>query len=229
MRNSWQHFYNWYLEHQDFPVLPHLPHRICSWNKKSWLKYHIRYCIEENKYFVHPFVSLTTNFGDAGEHSNGTANTVYQVELQQGEKKHFELPEYDGEAVYYDGFFENKSLYEVLGLEADSLCLDLNGEWKNRLNKRYWLTTEVKDFKIVKSFGLNYRPIEVNVIMNNPGKQIFLYDTQTIEKNLCRKNKKGTRLLEIVTLFPRWHGRWGSNPLTTVLETAALPLRYTRI
>lgn len=190
MRDSWQKFYDWYLQHQEFPMIPELPHCICSWNKKSWLKYHTRYCIEENKYFVHPFVSLTTNFGDAGEHNNGAANTVYQVELQQGVKKHFELPEYDGEAVYYDGFFENKSLYQILGLDADKLCIDLNGEWKNRLNKRYWLTTEVKDFKIVKSFGLNYRPIEVNVIMNNPGKQIFLYDTQTIEKNLCRKNKK---------------------------------------
>lgn len=190
MRNSWMRFYDWYLEHQDFPVLPHLPHRICSWNKKSWLKYHIRYCIEENKYFVHPYVSLSTNFGDAGEHSNGAANTVYQVELQKGVKNKYELPEFGKEAVYYDGFFENKSLYQVLGLDSDSVCLDLNGEWKNRLNKRYWLTTEVVDFKIVKSFGLNYRPIEVNVIVNNPGTQIFLYDTQTIEKNSCRKNKK---------------------------------------
>lgn len=190
MRDSWQKFYDWYLQHQEFPMIPELPHCICSWNKKSWLKYHTRYCIEENKYFVHPFVSLTTNFGDAGEHNNGAANTVYQVELQQGVKKHFELPEYDGEAVYYDGFFENKSLYQILGLDADNLCLDLNGEWKNRLNKRYWLTTAVADFKIVKSFGLNYRPIEVNVILNNPGQQIFLYDTQSTEKNQCRKNKK---------------------------------------
>lgn len=190
MRNSWQRFYDWYLEHQDFPFQPHLPHRICSWNKKSWLKYHIRYCIEENKYFVHPYVSLSTNFGDAGEHSNGMANTVYQVELQQGVKKNYELPDFGSEAVCYDGFFENKSLYQKLGLDANNLCLDLNGEWKNRLNKRYWLTTEFADYKIVKSFGLNYRPIEVNVIQNNPGQQIFLYDTQLKEKNPCCKNKK---------------------------------------
>ncbi len=190
MRNSWRCFYDWYLEHQDFPILPHLPHRICSWNKKSWLKYHSRYCIDENKYFVHPYVSLTTNYGDPGEHSNGMANTLYQVELQQGLKKHFELPEFGGNAVYYDGFFENKSIYKLFGMDEKDLCVDLNGEWNNRLNKRYWLTTEVKDFKIVKSFGLNYRPIEVNVIQNNSGQQIFLYDTQSTEKNPCCKNRK---------------------------------------
>lgn len=190
MKNSWRDFYDWYLKHQDFPMMPHLPHRICSWNKKSWLKYHSRYCIEENKYFVHPYVSLTTNFGDVGEHSNGAANTVYQVELQQGEKTNYVLPEFGERAVYYDGFFENKSIYQEMDLDVNSLCLDLNGEWKNRLNKRYWLTTEIQDYKIVRSFGLNYRPVEVNVMMNNPGRQIFLYDTQSTEKNPCRKSNK---------------------------------------
>lgn len=209
MRDSWQKFYDWYLQHQDFPMLPELPYCICSWNQKSWLKYHTRYCIEENKYFVHPYVSLTTNFGDAGEHSKGTANTVHQVELQQGEKKNYELPVFGDKAVYYDGFFENKSLYQVLELDTDNLCLDLNGEWKNRLNKRYWLTTEIKDFKIVKSFGLNYRPIEVNVILNNPGQNIFLYDTYHKEKNPV-KNTHSTMLyhhyLSNIFYFIRQYG-----------------------
>jgi len=188
MRDSWMRFYEWYLAHQDFPVLKHLPQSICSWNQKSWLKYHTRYCIEENKFFVHPYTSLTTNYGDAGEHSNG-GNTIYQVEMQEGNKLFFDLPDFGDDAICYDGFFENKALYQVLGLDADSLCLDLNGEWKNRLNKRYWLTTEIEDYKIVKSFGLNYRPIEFNVVLDNHGKQIFLYDTQKIEKNSCYKSK----------------------------------------
>lgn len=190
MRDSWQKFYDWYLKHQEFPAIPELPQRICSWNQKSWLKYHTRYCIEENKFFVHPYVSLSSNFGDAGEHNDGAANTIYQVELQQGVKKNYELPEFGGDAVYYDGFFENKSLYQVLKIDENNLCIDLNGEWNNRLNKRYWLTTEVKDYKILKSFGLNYRPIELNILANNLGEDIFLYDTMVMEKSNnkpCRK------------------------------------------
>lgn len=188
MRDSWVRFYDWYLKHQDFPVLKHLPRSICSWNQKSWLKYHTRYCIEENKYFVHPYTSLTTNYSDAGEHSDG-GNTVYQVEMQAGNKKDFYLPDFDSNAVCYDGFFENSVLYKLLSLSQEELCLDLQGEWYNRLNRRYWLTTRVANYKIVKSFGLNYRPIETNVMNNTPGRQIFLYDTTVAVKNSKRENK----------------------------------------
>jgi hypothetical protein len=190
MRDSWKKFYEWYLSHQDFPMMKHLPRSICLWNQKSWLKYHTRYCIEENKYFVHPYTSLCTNFGDAGEHSDGTSNTIYQVPLQCGEKKSFILPDFGSRAVYYDGFFENIDLYKCLGYTLDELCLDLQGEWNNRLNKRYWLTTEIRDYRIIKSFALNYRPIELNIINNDNGNQIFLYDTTIIEKNTNKKNRK---------------------------------------
>lgn len=188
MRDSWRRYNDWYLEHQDFPILSHLPYRICLWGNKSWLKYHTRYCIEENKYFVFPYISLSTNYGDAGEHSKGGGDTMFQVSLQQGVKKEYKLPKYGDEGVYYDGFFENKAVYQILGLDTNNLCLDLNGEWKNRLNKRYWLTTEIRNFKILKAFGLNFRPIEVNVLTNNPGHQIFLYDTQSNEKNPYKNN-----------------------------------------
>lgn len=186
MRNSWNSFFEWYMSHQEFEASPNLPHSICTWNKKSWLKYHTRYCIEENKYFLYPYVALSSNFGEAGEHNYGAASTVFQVELQQGKKDSFSLPDFGDEAVRYDGFFENKALYETLGYSSEELCLDLQGESHNRMQKRYWLTTHVADYKIIKAFGLNYRPIEMNVSINNPGNRIFLYDTSVVEKNAFR-------------------------------------------
>ena len=192
MRDSWRLFHEWYLQHQDFPTSPYLPGAVCRWNSKSWLKYHTRYCIEENKYFVHPYTSLTTNFSEAGVHGNGSSRTVHQVSLQQGRVEEYRLPVFGEEGVYYDGFFENKALYGSLHLTSEELCLDLNGEWKNRLNRRYWLTTEIRDYKIVRTFGLNYRPIELNVLMGNPGNRIFLYDTQTVEPN---PNRGGNEVL----------------------------------
>lgn len=190
MRDSWKEFYKWYLEHQDFPVTTHLPLSICLWNEKSWLKYHTRYCIEENKFFVHPYVSLSTNYGDEGEHSNGLSKSLFQVGFQQGKKNNYLLPNFGDEAVYYDGFFENKSLYKLLDFAPDELCLDLQGERHNRQKKRYWLTTENQGYKIVKAFGLNYRPIEMNIMLNNPGGGIFLYDTSIKEKNKLKTNHK---------------------------------------
>ncbi len=190
MRESWQKFYNWYLSHEDFPVTPQLPSSICNWNEKSWLKYHTRYCIEENKFFVYPYDSLTTNYGDTGVHNDGTLNTVYQVPCQYGCKKEFSLPELSDDVICYDGFFENISLYRKFNLNKEELCLDLCGELSNRLKKPFWLTTEVHDYKIVNSFGLNYRPIEMNVLLDNPGNQIFLYDTTIVEKNPYKRRRK---------------------------------------
>ncbi len=190
MKESWPLFYDWYYSHTDFPELSHLPQSICRWNNKSWLKYHTRYCIEENKYFVHPYTSLSTNFSDVGEHWQSYENTVFQVPLQQGNMENFRLPDFGIEGIYYDGFFENKALYEVLGLCENEVCLDLQGESKNRINKRYWLTSKKADFKVIKSFGLNFRPIELNVIMNNGGNRLFLYDTHIREKNGLRVSSK---------------------------------------
>lgn len=190
MKHSWQQFYEWYLSHQDFPSMDHLPSRICNWNQKSWLKYHTRYCIEENKFFIYPYVSLSSNSGDPGVHNLGSTNNVYQVNLQRGCKKTFILPDFGKQAVYYDGFFENIGLYSYLGIRACDLCLDLNGTNHNKQNKRYWLTTEVKNYKVLSSFGLNSRPIETNVFQGERGAQIFLYDTQFEELNSVKQNRR---------------------------------------
>lgn len=202
MRDSWRKFYDWYLEHQDFPILLHLPVQICEWSAKSWLKYHIRYCIEENEYFVHPYTSLASNYGDVGEHNDGSSKSLFQVSMQYGKKSGFILPDFDEKAVFYDGFFENKALYDVIGKSKEELCVDLNGMCHNNMHRRYWLTTEVKNYKVVRSFGLNYRPIEQNVLLNNAGETIFLYDTQVNERNKKRKNH------ELLFYHYRFNSMW---------------------
>ena len=177
MRKSWKAFEAWYQEHATFEASAHLPQSICSWSEKSWLKYHTRYCIEENKYFVFPYVSYSTNFGDCGIHM-ATSDTIFQVPLLQGENHRLALPAVDGtEVAVYDGFFENKRLYESLGLAASDCCLDLNGTHPNREKKRYWLTTRILPYKVVKRFALAVRPIELNVFMRLEGDGVYLYDT----------------------------------------------------
>ena len=74
LKRQWQAFEKWYAQHLEFPDLPHLPQSICSWDERSWLKYHTRYCIENNKYFVYPYTSYTTNFADVGIHSDTLSN-----------------------------------------------------------------------------------------------------------------------------------------------------------
>ncbi|MEJ7683900.1 MAG: hypothetical protein WKG06_39785 [Segetibacter sp.] len=45
----------------------------------------------------------------------------------------------------------------------------------------------ITDYKIVKSFALQLRPHELNIIFGIQGSEIFLYDIQTVIKN--KKNK----------------------------------------
>lgn len=176
IKNSWLNFYAWYKDNLEFTASKHIPKRIINFGPNSWLKYHIRYCIENNKYFVYPYVSLSTNCSDVGIH-NSKSNTLFQVPMQQGEKKNFTLPDSFEKSVVYDGFFENKKLYNVLGIPESDLCLDLNNLSNNSFNKRYWLTPKRLRYKVINSYGLMYKPIEQNVIMKIDGKELFLYDT----------------------------------------------------
>lgn len=188
MKKQWFAFKDWYTEHsEEFGELPYLPKAICNWPKSSWLKYHSRYCIEENKYFVYPYVSLSTNNADVGTHYSGTT-TLFQSQLLYGEKKFFNL----NPTIYYDGFFENELLSDYFQVEKDDICVDFYGEKGNRLTKRYWLTREKKSYKIVSSYSLSYKPYEFNIINNVKGQEVFLYDTNDICKN---------RFIEIKRLF----------------------------
>lgn len=191
MKQQWEEFYVWYQKHILFDHSDLIPERLYEWNEKSWLKYHTRYCIEENKYFIHPYTALSSNYGDAGVHAKNTSS-FYQIPLQRGKKDSYSLPNVNQNGVYYDGFFENKDLYQILHLDVKDCCLDLNGTKRNRTNKKYWLTTRIVDYKIIKSYGLNFRPIEMNVIESIEGTNIFLYDTSIKEKN---KNKARGELL----------------------------------
>lgn len=183
MKDSWNKFYEWYKANENFSPSDSLPKRIFEFGPKSWLKYHTRYCIEKDLLFVYPYVSLSTNYSDTGTHNTGDNKTQYQTNLLRGKINAYRLPDTFKDAVIYDGFFENTLIYKSIGLSKDILCIDLYSNNLNQQGKRYWLTSFIANYRIVKSYGINYRPIEINVLVDNPGNDIFLYDTSITEKN----------------------------------------------
>lgn len=178
MREQWSAFKKWYEVHNEpFGVMPHLPGGVCEWPESSWLKYHIRYCIEEDKSFVVPYTSLSTCFCDLGTHAV-KKQTHTQAVLLQGEKRHWNL----NPAVTYDGFFEAECLYEHFracpsGIKREELCIDLYGAKGNRTGRRFWLTRQQLPFKVLRSYALEMKPWELNVLHELEGHEIFLYDT----------------------------------------------------
>ena len=172
--SQWSKFKKWYNEFDDsrFSELD-MPEYIKSW-KKAWSKYYMAYLIDTNRYFVFPHVSHTTCFSDAGEH-NANHSTIGQVNLLCGSKE-YQFKPFD-EMVKYDIYFTNQDIYEWVGISESELCVDFDGKNSNIRNKRYLLTPIELPYKKMQSYGLQMRPIELNVRYRIAGTGLFLYDT----------------------------------------------------
>lgn len=178
MKSSWQAFKAWYDACTDDFNADRLPRCLGEWPRSSWLKYHTRYCIEEDKLFVYPYYSLSTNNADPGENHHGGADTFFQATLLAGEQQEFRLP--DGTvraAVCYDGFFQARFLGCSLGIADEELCVDLFSEKPAGLFRRYVLSNRLLPYKVVRAFALQLRPVEMNIICGREGSELFLYDT----------------------------------------------------
>ncbi|MCI8333523.1 MAG: glycosyltransferase family 2 protein [Lachnospiraceae bacterium] len=190
LRDQWAEFKKWYQENKDsFRKAYGVPANVSSWGDTSWLKYHIRYCVEKNKYFVYPYQSLSTNFTDVGTH-NSYETTIFQVPMQVDCSKQYLFAKIPETSAVYDVFWENQKLAEYLGIPEQELCVDLYGSKKNAEEKKYWLTTQKADFKVIKAYGLKIRPQELNIILDIKGTEIRLYDTEGVYK----ESKQGLSL-----------------------------------
>jgi len=169
----WYDFRNWLKEDEiDFDAVD-MPEPIKTW-EKAWSKFFYAYVILNDKYFIIPHTSLTTNFSDAGEHGE-TNNTNVQVGLMYGPRE-YDLRGFE-ELVKYDVFGNNMELFDCLGLKKQELCVDLYGNNFNRSQKRFWLSIQDLPYLSVKGFALRLRPMELNVMHQIEGQDLILYDT----------------------------------------------------
>lgn len=178
-RQGWRGFREWLSRNPEAAgPSPAVPENVTQWSDHSWLKHHIRYCIETGRFFVYPRVSLTTNFSDRGQHNEGHENG-YQVPIQETHDVPYRFPDLDASRAVYDAFFESMRLHGALGVGAGELCVDLYGMKRNRTGARYWLSMDRAPFQVTASFDLAFRPQEANILHAVPGSVIRLYDTAT--------------------------------------------------
>lgn len=177
--SAWKGFKKWYAEHENnlcenFDI----PYVINKWSDHSWGKYFTNYIVEKDLYYVFARTALSTNYSDAGQHVKISDN-VFQVSLMQSEKKDYKFPEFE-DAIRYDIFFENMKLSKYFSKEIqdEGICIDLTGLERHRYKQRYILSTRTLPYKVVRQFGLQLRPIEMNIMYDIPGDDIYLYDTK---------------------------------------------------
>ncbi len=181
---SWNEFIDWL--HKDVKKHIDFPSTIYNWPDTSWLKLQMQFIVEKDKYFVYPYKSLSSNFSDNGTHAFST--NKYQVELSYISKKKYNFPNFDSNTLNYDVYFESNMLKNFIEEKFNmkqEVTVDLY-QAKIR-HKRYLLTTRRLNFKIIKKYGLNLRPHELNVMLKNNGEGIYLYDTEISEKNFFEK------------------------------------------
>lgn len=183
-KKSWKLFLDWLDKNIDIKEL-HIPTHIKEWDDKSWLKYHHAYCANENKYFVYPRVALSTNFSEPGEHAS--SDSTFQVEILQGMKDFYNLPNNIVSATRYDAFFESENVIESFK-NSDDYTLDLYN--KKCFYNRYLITTRLLDYKVMKSYGMRMRPWEANITNNIEGACIFIYDTSISDRTYSNIIKK---------------------------------------
>ncbi|MGN3392905.1 glycosyltransferase [Enterococcus gallinarum] len=204
---QWESFYSWYqkFENEHFNN-DYIPLHLSKWPESSWLKYFIFYCIDQSKYFIYPYQSLSTNFSDVGTHAK-IMNKDFQVSLENSnENRLYVMPEF-GLLNKYDSFFE--LIPEKT--EFDDVEFDLYG-CKRVYSKRFVVTSQALNFKLVDRFGLELRPHELNVLNKIEGEYFRLYDTSEIQlSNLELPNDRSFML-------SYYYGEMNRKDLMTLLK-----------
>lgn len=170
---QWDNFRKWY-DNKNFIFPESFPLYIKNWpNKTSWLKFFILYVFVEDKYFVYPKKSLTTNFGDSGTNNTLDIND-FQVPLNFNSNK-FKFIDCDSTLNVYDTYFEIlpiKLSFVNEFLSKYDYVVDLYGmKPLSTVNSKYLLSSKhiSNRKKTISSYGLNFKPITKNILLNNQG------------------------------------------------------------
>ncbi|WP_181317418.1 glycosyltransferase family 2 protein, partial [Photobacterium phosphoreum] len=132
-KEQWIAFKKWYEDNLDIDLLkyPCIPKTVALWPNSSWKKYYSSYLILNNKYYVYPYVSFSSNCADnGGTHNINSLNTV-QVPLNYDEEylSSFLFSSLDDKSILYDGFMEpilSENKY-IFGINSKDIQIDLYG------------------------------------------------------------------------------------------------------
>lgn len=192
-RRMWSDFKVWYEAHQELPQNPEVPLTILRYPETSWAKFYQSYVVAEQKFYVFSYESLTTNFGDAGEHFNHSSS-AFQSVLFYG-KKEYRMPEFE-DGVKYDIYGEPLGMGQYLGIPEEELTCDFWGRKQEASYRKYLLTCCRRPFKAVRQFSMCMKPMELNVMKEIPGKELTLYDTTEADPAFKPDKQDRIRLFE---------------------------------
>lgn len=180
---QWKAFREWYnKEPKPMEDITCLPDNVRQWKMTSFKKYHIKYTITQDKYFVYPQMSFTTNFAEAGQHYAKDDDNL-QVPLSFGVNEKYRLVGLDESLSVYDAFMEMKPDC-IKKMQPDlaeyDFDVDLYGNKRlENIHKQFCITANhVK--QSMKSWGCKTVPHETNIMLNVPGNAFNLARTENV-------------------------------------------------
>jgi hypothetical protein len=159
--NSFKEYFRSETEYEDDILMP--PAAKIWPIKTSWKRSFFKYMVAKKKYFVYPRVSLTTNFGDIGDHYS-EAVYIWQTPLLYG-KRDYRFSYITESVSIYDNFFElDEIAYNKITSQNMSISFDLNGSKPlDKIKSEYLVSNKYCNAPIKKYLPALY-PYECNAI-----------------------------------------------------------------
>lgn len=199
-RQHWQGFRQWLASNgTDISHIEGIPADIRGWPESSWLKLFTAYIISHDLYFVYPFRSLSTNFGDPGQHFN-IASSRFQVPIQQ-QPIDYQFAKRENSVSIYDAFCELlpacvKRQNPVL---ADyDFTVNLYG-CKTCRSGLQLTRTEARG---LHNFSLSMKPMELSILHNIEGEGLALIDSADIDGASLSRPKTEYDIYRFFYKFP---------------------------
>jgi len=170
--NQWRFFRDWFKNKKALSDSPEIPKNIRCWSESSWKKYFCDYMVCTKRWFVYPYISYTTNFGEVGRH-HVRKSTITQVEIATNSTS-FIFPTVK-DAIKYDLYWELEMEGFISG-QKSKILWDLYGT-KTCLDSDYIVSCrDLKGYRKIRGFALDLRPVQLNYFMENEGTDFWFQE-----------------------------------------------------
>lgn len=177
----WTKFREWLIKNPDISNIP-ISRHVINWPESSWKKLYCAYLHDQDKFFVYPRLSLTTNFNEPGTNYKLAVNNDGQAPLRLYDTPFRFINRIDSDCLY-DSYFELKPeivkkylpYLKEYDFELDLYCQKESG----KINKPYILTANPVR-KYIYSFRRAMKPHELNILFDLKGSDLFFCEPSDI-------------------------------------------------
>ena len=204
LKRQWKEFEKWYSKHSNHLICgSNIPKEIATFPETAYSRYLTTYLVETDKYFSVPYIGYSSCFADAGEHTCYSGFNEHTM-IQVGGYLNTQLSDFNEKAIRYDVFNNLINAKDWVKLPPEEVTIHLS-DYEIIQHNRYLVTNQILDYKIIKSYGYALRPVELNLLYDHEGDDIFVYDTSCVTRNQVKKNKYREVIYKIGALSENRH------------------------